>query len=448
MPDGGEHMNRLKGNREVAFAAPIIVENLITTGIGLVFSAIIGGISGSALAAMGLVNTFVNVVNSSMGFLMTGSTVLTARLVGEDDRARTSRAVEQAILLAMLVGCAVTIVCEALGVTILRPLLHAKDDATFAEGLQYYRMIVLSFPFLILYNAMVGMLRASGESRASLGGAIVVNVTQMTAAWLFISVLKMEMLGAGLAYVVCRLAGAAVLFFMCLRNHRHFTLHVKNIFRPDKAVMGHICRLGAPNVLESVSVQFAYLLANSLAMGLGTHEASVYQISNTLNSFSSLPQTIVSTVSVTLIGNLLGAKRYDEAKKCQRRLLAVSLTAAVTLGLCMAIFSYPLSGLYTKDENVQRECVKVMWLMIGYAFFGLLINLNDPILRVAGDMRYVMGYTVLLVWGLRLPFTWLFCYVLDMGAFGVQLANIVSLVARAAAGVLRIRKGKWVYLKV
>ena len=82
-------MNRLKGNREVAFAAPIIVENLITTGIGLVFSAVIGGISGSALAAMGLVNTFVNVVNSSMGFLMTGSTVLTARLVGEDDRART-----------------------------------------------------------------------------------------------------------------------------------------------------------------------------------------------------------------------------------------------------------------------------------------------------------------------------------------------------------------------
>ena len=391
-------MNRLKGNREVAFAAPIIVENLITTGIGLVFSAVIGGISGSALAAMGLVNTFVNVVNSSMGFL--------------------------------------------------RPLLHAKDDATFAEGLQYYRMIVLSFPFLILYNAMVGMLRASGESRASLGGAIVVNVTQMTAAWLFISVLKMEMLGAGLAYVACRLAGATVLFFVCLRNHRHFTLHVKNIFRPDRAVMGHICRLGAPNVLESVSVQFAYLLANSLAMGLGTHEASVYQISNTLNSFSSLPQTIVSTVSVTLIGNLLGAKRYDEAKKCQRRLLAVSLTAAVTLGLCMAIFSYPLSGLYTKDETVQRECVKVMWLMIGYAFFGLLINLNDPILRVAGDMRYVMGYTVLLVWGLRLPFTWLFCYVLDMGAFGVQLANIVSLVARAAAGVLRIRRGKWVYLKV
>ena len=129
-------MNRLKGNREVAFAAPIILENLITTGIGLVFSAVIGGISGSALAAMGLVNTFVNVVNSSMGFLMTGSTVLTARLVGEDDRARTSRAVEQAILLAILVGCAVTIVCEALGVTILRPLLHAKDDATFAEGLQ------------------------------------------------------------------------------------------------------------------------------------------------------------------------------------------------------------------------------------------------------------------------------------------------------------------------
>lgn len=441
-------MMRLKGNQEVAFATPIILENLFTTAIGLVFSAIIGGISGSALAAMGLVNTFVNVVNSSMCFVTTGSSVLTARLVGEGNQAETSRTVEQAILLALFIGCAITVVCEVFSEAILQPLLHAKDEATFAEGLRYYRMIVLSTPFWILYNTLVGVLRASGEARASLCGAVVVNVTQMASAWLMISVLKMEMIGAGLAYVACWLAGSTVLGFVCARNHRHFCLHLKNILRPNKAVLWHICRLGAPKVPESLSVQAANLIANSMAMGLGTHEASVYQISNTLNTFSALPQLVVAAISVPLVGHLLGAKQYDEAKRCQRRLLAVSLTAGAFLGLCMAVFSYPLAGLYTKDVTIQSECVKVMWLMIGNAVFSLFINLNDPILHVAGDRCYVMSYTVLIVWCLRLPLTWLLCYVLKMGAFGVQLATILSIITRATVGELRILKGKWVYLKV
>ena len=441
-------MKRPQGSREMAFAAPIILENLLTTGIGLVFSAIIGGISGSALAAMGLVNTFINVVNSSMCFVTTGSSILTARLVGEGDCAETSRTVEQAILLAIVVGSVVTIVCEAFGVAILRPLLHAEDEATFSEGLRYYRMIVLSTPFWILYNTLVGVLRASGNARASLCGAVVVNVTQMASAWLMISVFHLEMIGAGLAYVACWLTGSVVLAFVCKHDHHHFILRLKNIFRPNRAVMWHICRLGAPKVPESLSVQAANLIANSMAMGLGTHEASIYQISNTLNTFSALPQLVVAAISVPLVGNLLGAKQFDEAKRCQKRLMAVSLAAAAVLSLGMAVFSYPLAGLYTKDATIQGECVKVMWLMIGNAVFSLFINLNDPILHVAGDRCYVMSYTMLIVWGIRLPLTWLFCYVLKLGAFGVQMATIVSIMTRAAVGELRILKGKWVYLKV
>ena len=86
--------------------------------------------------------------------------------------------------------------------------------------------------------------------------------------------------------------------------------------------------------------------------------------------------------------------------------------------------------------------------MLGYCFFGLIINVNDPILRVAGDTRFVMTYTILGVWLVRIPLTWLFAYALHWGAFGVQLANVLSLIVRAACGVIRLHKGQWVYLKI
>ena len=89
-----------------------------------------------------------------------------------------------------------------------------------------------------------------------------------------------------------------------------------------------------------------------------------------------------------------------------------------------------------------------MWLMTGFALFGTILNANDPVLRTAGDVKYVMLYTMGAVWLVRLPLTYLMAYALDMGAFGVQLANILSLAVRAAFDLCRIRRGNWLYLKV
>ena len=209
-----------------------------------------------------------------------------------------------------------------------------------------------------------------------------------------------------------------------------------------------ISRLGIPTMTESVSVQLAYLIANSMAMGLGTHEAGVYQVANTLNSFTSLPQSISSVAVITLVGQALGAKDYQRARKLQRNVLTVALICSMMLATAIAAFGFPLAGLYTRNVSVQAESARLMWLMTGFALFGTILNANDPVLRTAGDVKYVMFYTMFSVWLVRLPLTYLMAYALKWGAFGVQLANILSLAVRAAFDLCRIHKGKWLYLKV
>ena len=120
----------------------------------------------------------------------------------------------------------------------------------------------------------------------------------------------------------------------------------------------------------------------------------------------------------------------------------------MTLATAIAAFGFPLAGLYTRDASVQAESARLMWLMTGFALFGTILNANDPVLRTAGDVKYVMIYTMFSVWLVRLPLTYLMAYVLKWGAFGVQLANILSLAVRAAFDLCRIHKEKWLYLKV
>ena len=306
-------LRRLRNSPELRFAGPVILENTATVFIGLVFSTIIGGISESALAAVGLVNNLINVLVSLAAFLSIGSAALIARLVGEGDPAATSRAVEQSVWMAAVTGIAVTVVCELLSTPILHLLLPGADAQVVDEGLRYFRALCLSFPFLLIMSIVGGALRAAGESTAPMVGAVLMNLVQIAAAYWMISVMGWSVTGAGMAYVVCRAFGMIVVLTACLRSHRHFSVTLRGMLRPSREMGKRIVRLGLPSTLESVSVQVCYLLANSMAMGLGTLEAGVYQVSNTLSAFSTLPQGIFSAISVTFIGQALGENRPEKA---------------------------------------------------------------------------------------------------------------------------------------
>ena len=441
-------MHHWSDSPTLRFTAPVIAENMATTSINMVVSSIIGGISASALAGVGLVNSFLNVITAAAAFLTTGAAVLVARIAGEGDERETSRAVGQAFLLAVLFGVAIMAICEILSAPIVKLMMNSSDENVLREGLIYYRTMIASFPLLLIANTMGGALRATGDAAPVMRGMIVMNLVQLLCVWLFVGRMGMEVAGAGLAHGVCRLTGAGLMIFACATGHRKFRFRIRTALKPDRALIRRISRLGIPTMTESVSVQLAYLIANSMAMGLGTHEAGVYQVANTLNSFTSLPQSISSVAVITLVGQALGAKDYQRAGKLQRNVLTVALICSMTLATAIAAFGFPLAGLYTRDASVQAESARLMWLMTGFALFGTILNANDPVLRTAGDVKYVMLYTMGAVWLVRLPLTYLMAYVLNMGAFGVQLANILSLVVRTAFDLCRIHKGKWLYLKV
>ena len=62
------------GRRDIVrFIIPVTIDNFATTSIGLLYSALVGKISSSALAAVGLANSTVNVLISACAVMTTGS---------------------------------------------------------------------------------------------------------------------------------------------------------------------------------------------------------------------------------------------------------------------------------------------------------------------------------------------------------------------------------------
>ena len=76
------------------------------------------------------------------------------------------------------------------------------------------------------------------------------------------------------------------------------------------------------------------------------------------------------------------------------------------------------------------------------------LNTLIPQLQAGGAVRSVMMISLIGVWVVRLPLTWLFCYHWTLGANGVFLANALSMCVRLFFTTIVFVRGKYLYMRV
>lgn len=430
------------------FVLPVVGETLLTILVGLVFSSIISVISASALAAIGMANTVMALVTSIFSVVTTGAVVLISRHIGAHENLQAGHTVEQSALLAVALSVLIAAFSMGFAGPVMRLVMPSAEDALYSEAVRYFRLLMLSLPALILHSLLSTVSRAVGDSRNPMLVAILMNLSQLAFGYLFIVGFHMEETGAALAYVGCRTVGASLMALILLRDHRHFSLHLRNLLRPRTDVLRRILNIGIPACLESVFVQVGYLLANSMAIALGTFEAGVYQILMTINTFTALPQNVTLNVTTPITGHLIGAKDIPGARRAGNLIWLCSM--GFTLLLCggVMLFGSPFAGVYSADPATIAATAGFAWLLMVLNIPASSINSIDPQLRAGGDVRYVMFVTLSAVWLIRLPLTYLFCFVWDWGVPGIFLGNSISLYYRAIMGLLRRRGDKWLSKKI
>lgn len=441
-------MNRLRDSHPTLFFVfPIMLECLLSTGAGLIFSWLIGGISPSSLTTYSLGNQVLNLIVAAAAMLFTGSGILCARLLGGGEQSEASKVVEQTLFLSTLSGVAITLLCLLFANPLMTLLMPNAEPAVLAEGINFFRLLVLSVPMIFLTNTATSALRAAGDSRSPMLITFTVLGLQLMLSWLLLRVLNMDVMGAGLVYVLCRVGGAAVAMYILLHTHRYH-LSVLRALKPDRAAFRRILAVGIPTSVESIFVQTGYLVANSMVIGLGTFEAAVFNVANTLYSFASLVQTISIPVATTVVGQLIGAKAYKEARRTGRNIWIIGMAASLLLSGLLLVFGKNLAPIYSSDPAVQSAAVAALGSVFVMCIPAISLNTLDPQLRVGGDVKYVMYVTIIAVWAIRLPATWLFCYHWSWGAAGVFWANTVSLTFRMVFNGIRYIKGKYLYMRV
>ncbi|MGL4641804.1 MAG: MATE family efflux transporter, partial [Cetobacterium sp.] len=175
---------------------------------------------------------------------------------------------------------------------------------------------------------------------------------------------------------------------------------------------------------------------------------AAHKIALTAESFSFNLGLGFSVAGTALVGQHLGAKKYQDAKKAGYLNMFLAMFVMTAFGFIFMVFPKFVISMFTKEQNIVPMASSALRIVsIAQPILAVSMVLSGA-LRGAGDTKSVLWITSLGMFLIRIPMTYLFLYVFNFGLNGAWMVMIIDLTYRGIACLYRFRQGKWRYIEV
>jgi putative MATE family efflux protein len=428
---------------------PLILEQLLGVTVGMVATIMVSGVGEAAVAGVSLVDTINILLINIFTSLSTGGAVVAARYMGGKDKKNACKAANQLLLAITLLSVLVMIISLIGNRLILKIIFGNVEAEVMKNAVIFFYLTALSFPFLAIYSGSAALCRSMGNSKVTLIVSVIVNIINIISNAILIFGLGWGAAGAGTSTLLSRMTGALVMLYV-IRDQKR-PIHIDARFRLgfDLSMIRNIFRIGIPTGLDSCIFQFGKVLVQSLVAGLGTAAMAANAVANTVSGFVVIPASAIGIALITVIGQSLGAKAYDDAKYYLKKLLKIAYIVMALLNIGIILFAKQIAGLY----GLSPEATEMAWrVIITYSSCAIVLwptGFALPnALRAANDARYTMIVSIGSMWIWRVGLSYLLVKYLGFGLLATWAAMYVDWLFRSICFMLRLVKDRWLRVVV
>lgn len=339
------------GELVVQLAIPTTISMLVTSIYNLVDTYFVGKLGNSASGAVGVVFSFMAVLQA-FGFMFgqgAGSNI--SRQLGQKDSERASRYASTSFFLAFALGLCFAI----LGYAYLEPLADflGSTDTILPYACDYLRYLLWASPFVMCSFVLNNVLRFEGKASLAMIGLLAGAVINIAADPVLIFLLDMGIGGAALATALSQTISFSILLFMFLSGKTESRLSIRNMTRKLSEV-GDIVATGFPSLVRQGLGSASTIILN--------HQAKIY------GDAAVAAMSIVSRVSMMIFSTGLGvgqgfqpvcgynygAGRYSRVRKAFGFTLKLSMALLGIFAVLGLLLAEGLVGLFRDDPEVIR----------------------------------------------------------------------------------------------
>ena len=429
-----------------AVAIPIFLQSVITQGVQMADTIMLGRIGETALSGASLANTFINVFLTFCMGLGQGAAVITSQYWGKGEtnpiRHMTSILIKIALLLS--------IIFTLLGVFIPERImaLYANEEDVIVAGAQYLQIIAAGAVFTGLTTAITSVLRSVGTVKLTLYTSLAsffVNIF-FNYAMIFgeLGFPRLEMRGAAYATVIARILEFSVIFGYLLFKDKDIGFRFRHLFGWDGELFKKYLKVGLPVLLSDGVMAIGYNLVSVVIGHMGKAFIAANSIVAVVNQAVSIASSSMSASASIIIGNTIGSEGMEKAYEHGKTFIALSLTIGVVSGTLLFFIKDFILGFYDLEPLTITYATQMLEVMCVLLVFRCLDSLlSKGVLRGGGDTRFLIIADTVFVWLVSAPMGYLAGLVFNFPVWAVYLCLNLDFVIKDFLVTWRFASKKW-----
>ena len=425
------------------FAFPLFVSNALQAIYNIVDMIVVGQyIGGTGMSAVSIGGDLLHLLTFvAMGFSSAGQ-VLIARDVGAGEMDSVRKTI--GTMFTFLLGISVVIAVICYGIRDLMLGVLNTPAESYAYTMDYMVTCIVGLPFIYGYNIVSAILRGMGDSKRPFAFIAIAAVINIVLDVVFVAYCGIEVFGAALATVISQGFSfvAAVTYLYLHRDSFGFDFKLRS-FAVEKATLSKLCALGIPMAIQSAAINISKIVLTSWINLFGVVYSAQSGIYNKINTMIGIVSNSFTTAGSTMVGQNLGAKKYERVPVIMRTVMACGMLISTALSVVLLLLSEQIFQLFTPDAAVLATASVIVWPAILNFYGSATRSMSFSLINGSGNTK--LNFAVAVIDGMisRIGIAALLGFALGMGCQGFWYGDALAGFMPMVIGMCYYLSGRW-----
>lgn len=304
---------KLYSNKNLLYLfIPLVIEQGLEYLVGFADSLMVAKVGEAAVSGVSLVDFVMALLISIFTALATGGGAITGQYLGSKKDNEANQSALQMMKVTFYLSIVITLIIFVFKNSILHLLFGSISSDVYHHAMTYLNVVVLSIPFLAIYNGGAAIFRTMNNSKLPMQIMLVMNIVNVIGNALCVFILKMGVEGIAIPTLVSRVGAALLILYFSKKTTIHLS-QLMNI-KINRNMIEKILNIGIPFGIENSMFYLGRLIVLSIVSLFGTASIAANSVGGTLVMFQVLPGTAINLGLTSIISHCIGANDYDQAK--------------------------------------------------------------------------------------------------------------------------------------
>lgn len=446
-------------NLVIKLSIPAILAEISSIVMQYIDAAMVGNLGANASAAIGLVSSSTWLLGGLCIAVASGFSVQVAHLIGAKRNIDACNILKQSLIVATVFGFFISFIGISISGVLPKLLGGATDICSDAS--HYFFIYCCALPAIQLRQLAGGILQSSGDMKTPSILNVFMCCLDVILNFLlifptrnfYILGLDFTLYGAGLGVIGASLGTALseitialiMLYAVCFRSSQLNFKHGGS-WRLNNRYLKNAIKIAFPIAIEHVALCSAQIASTRIVAPLGTVSVAANSLAVTAESFCYMPGYGIGSAATTLVGQSIGTKRLDLAKKFARISVILGIIVMSCCAIFMFIFAPYLFSMLTPVEEIRTLGTQVLRIEAFAEPMYAASIVTAGALRGAGDTFIPSILNLVSMWGVRITAAAFLAP--HFGLHGVWIAMCVELCIRGILFLIRLLKEKWLNINI